>query len=165
MATTTKAASKPASKTTTRLDVPKTYKLFIGGAFPRSESGRTYEAEGQNVARASRKDARDAVQAARKAFGGWSTKTPYNRGQVVGSTQIEVVPQSVQHLVELAGRLRGLPRAFRSELDPLDRIAHYLRPLGMERLAGDDRRAERDDAREQHPAGDGRETVLHSDLR
>ena len=48
-----------------RLPVRKTYKLFIGGAFPRSESGRTYEAEGQNVARASRKDARDAVQARR----------------------------------------------------------------------------------------------------
>ena len=44
-----------------RLPVRKTYKLFIGGAFPRSESGRTYEAQGQNVARASRKDARDAV--------------------------------------------------------------------------------------------------------
>ena len=48
-----------------RLPVRKTYKLFIGGAFPRSESGRTFEAEGQNVARASRKDARDAVKAAR----------------------------------------------------------------------------------------------------
>ena len=47
-----------------RLPVRKTYKLYIGGAFPRSESGRTYEAEGQNVARASRKDARDAVRAA-----------------------------------------------------------------------------------------------------
>ena len=66
-----------------RLPVRKTYKLFVGGAFPRSESGRTYEAEGQNVARASRKDARDAVVAARKAFGGWSTQTAYNRGQVL----------------------------------------------------------------------------------
>ena len=47
-----------------RVAVRKTYKLYIGGAFPRSESGRTYEAEGQNVARASRKDARDAVKAA-----------------------------------------------------------------------------------------------------
>ena len=45
-----------------RLPVRKTYKLFIGGAFPRSESGRTYAAEGQNVARASRKDVRDAVR-------------------------------------------------------------------------------------------------------
>ena len=51
----------------TRLPVRKTYKLFIGGEFPRSESGRTYEAEGQNVASASRKDARDAVRAARAA--------------------------------------------------------------------------------------------------
>ena len=66
-----------------RLPVRKTYKLFIGGAFPRSESGRTYEAEGQNVARASRKDARDAVKAARSAFAGWSGATAYNRGQVL----------------------------------------------------------------------------------
>ena len=50
-----------------RLPVRKTYKLFVGGAFPRSESGRTYEAQGENIARASRKDARDAVVAARKA--------------------------------------------------------------------------------------------------
>jgi acyl-CoA reductase-like NAD-dependent aldehyde dehydrogenase len=66
-----------------RLPVKKTYKLFIGGAFPRSESGRTYEAEGQNVARGSRKDARDAVQAARKAQPGWAAATAYNRGQVL----------------------------------------------------------------------------------
>ena len=66
-----------------RLPVRKTYKLFVGGAFPRSESGRTYEAEGQNVARASRKDARDAVKVARGAFAGWSGMTAYNRGQVL----------------------------------------------------------------------------------
>jgi acyl-CoA reductase-like NAD-dependent aldehyde dehydrogenase len=66
-----------------RLAVRKTYKLFIGGAFPRSESGRTLELEGYNVARASRKDAREAVVAARKAFGGWSAATAYNRGQVL----------------------------------------------------------------------------------
>jgi acyl-CoA reductase-like NAD-dependent aldehyde dehydrogenase len=66
-----------------RLPVRKTYKLFVGGAFPRSESGRTYEAEGQNVARASRKDVRDAVRAARGAFPGWSAATAYNRGQVL----------------------------------------------------------------------------------
>ena len=66
-----------------RLAVKKTYKLFIGGGFPRSESGRTYEAEGQNVARGSRKDARDAVQAARKAQPGWAKATAYNRGQVL----------------------------------------------------------------------------------
>ncbi len=66
-----------------RLPVKKTYKLFIGGAFPRSESGRTYEAEGQNVARASRKDVRDAVRAARSAFPKWAGMTAYNRGQIL----------------------------------------------------------------------------------
>jgi acyl-CoA reductase-like NAD-dependent aldehyde dehydrogenase len=66
-----------------RLPVQKTYKLFIGGAFPRSESGRSYEAEGANVALASRKDVRDAVRAARSAFPRWSRLTAYNRGQVL----------------------------------------------------------------------------------
>ena len=72
-----------------RIDVRKTYKLYIGGAFPRSESGRSYEvtdAKGKfwaNASHASRKDARDAVKAARAAFGGWSGRTAYNRGQVV----------------------------------------------------------------------------------
>jgi acyl-CoA reductase-like NAD-dependent aldehyde dehydrogenase len=72
-----------------RVDVRKTYKLYLGGAFPRSESGRTYEVTDSkgafvaNVAKASRKDARDAVVAARKAFAGWSGRTPYNRGQVL----------------------------------------------------------------------------------
>ncbi len=73
----------------TRLDVKKTYKLYIGGEFPRSESGRSYvvnDAKGAflaNAAQASRKDARDAVRAARAAFGGWSGRTAYNRGQVI----------------------------------------------------------------------------------
>src|SRR5688572_29767841 len=68
---------------TERLPVRKTYKLFVGGAFPRSESGRTFEAEGHNVARASRKDVRDAVRAARAAFPAWSGMTAYNRGQIL----------------------------------------------------------------------------------
>jgi acyl-CoA reductase-like NAD-dependent aldehyde dehydrogenase len=66
-----------------RLPVRKTYKLYVGGAFPRSESGRTYEAQGQNVARASRKDVRDAVKAARGAWPKWAGMTAYNRGQVL----------------------------------------------------------------------------------
>jgi len=66
-----------------RLPVKKTYKLFIDGAFPRSESGRTYLAQGANVARASRKDARDAVRAARGAQPKWRAMTAYNRGQVL----------------------------------------------------------------------------------
>ena len=67
----------------TRLSVRKTYKLYVGGAFPRSESGRTYLVDGDNVALASRKDARDAVVAARKAQPKWAGATAYNRGQVL----------------------------------------------------------------------------------
>ena len=72
-----------------RIPVRKTYKLYVGGAFPRSESGRSYEvtdSKGRflaNAAMGSRKDARDAVVAARKAFHGWSAATAYNRGQVL----------------------------------------------------------------------------------
>lgn len=72
-----------------RVSVAKTYKLYLGGAFPRSESGRTYQVTDKrgrflaNAARASRKDVRDAVAAARTAFGGWSAATAYNRGQVL----------------------------------------------------------------------------------
>ncbi|MDQ4082371.1 MAG: aldehyde dehydrogenase family protein [Actinomycetota bacterium] len=66
-----------------RVPVKKTYKLYIGGAFPRSESGRSYEVEGANVARASRKDVRDAVRAARGGLEKWSAMTAYNRGQVL----------------------------------------------------------------------------------
>jgi hypothetical protein len=79
----------PAGGAPARLDVRKTYKLFIGGAFPRSESGRSYPATSPDgavlahVAQASRKDARDAVVAARKAVPGWSGATAYNRGQVL----------------------------------------------------------------------------------
>ncbi len=74
---------------TDRIDVRKTYKLYIGGAFPRSESGRTYLVsspkgdELANAARASRKDLRDAVRAARKAFEPWAGRTAMNRGQVL----------------------------------------------------------------------------------
>jgi acyl-CoA reductase-like NAD-dependent aldehyde dehydrogenase len=67
----------------TRLQVKKTYKLYIGGAFPRSESGRTIVVEGANIARASRKDLRDAVRIARQAGAGWANATAYNRGQVL----------------------------------------------------------------------------------
>jgi len=72
-----------------RLRVRKTYKLYIGGAFPRSESGRSYPVTARDgtvlahAAQASRKDVRDAVVAARKAFAGWSRATAYNRGQVL----------------------------------------------------------------------------------
>ena len=102
-----------------RLPVKKTYKLYIGGEFPRSESGRIYDAEGANVARASRKDLRDAVRAARSAFPKWASLTAYNRGQVVYriaemlesrrsefvelSTGAEEVDRSIDRLVWYAG--------------------------------------------------------------
>jgi len=79
----------PAAAETDRIEVRKTYKLYIGGAFPRSESGRSYvvaAADGSalaNANRASRKDLRDAVRAARKSFPGWADKTAMNRGQVL----------------------------------------------------------------------------------
>jgi acyl-CoA reductase-like NAD-dependent aldehyde dehydrogenase len=66
-----------------RLPVKKTYKLYIGGSFPRSESGRSYEVESANVALASKKDLRDAVRSAREAFPKWAGMTAYNRGQVL----------------------------------------------------------------------------------
>ncbi|HEX6421368.1 MAG TPA: aldehyde dehydrogenase family protein [Acidimicrobiales bacterium] len=90
-----------------RLAVRKTYKLFVGGAFPRSESGRTYEvraADGRflaNAALASRKDARDAVVAARKAFAGWSAATAYNRGQVLYRVAEVLEGRRAQFVAEL----------------------------------------------------------------
>ncbi|MEA2456432.1 MAG: hypothetical protein QOI45_2694 [Thermoleophilaceae bacterium] len=66
-----------------RLAVPKTYKLYIGGAFVRSESGRYDRHDDRNVPRASRKDVRDAVAAARSAAGPWAARTAYNRGQIL----------------------------------------------------------------------------------
>jgi acyl-CoA reductase-like NAD-dependent aldehyde dehydrogenase len=66
-----------------RLAVPKTYKLYVGGAFVRSESGRYDRHDERNVPRASRKDVREAVRAARAAAGPWAARTAYNRGQIL----------------------------------------------------------------------------------
>ena len=101
----------------TRLPVKKTYKLFIGGEFPRSESGRTYEAEGQNVARGSRKDARDAVRAARAAQPGWASATAYNRGQVLYRLA-EMVEARVPEFAELCSGREEVERT-------VDRIVWY----------------------------------------
>jgi acyl-CoA reductase-like NAD-dependent aldehyde dehydrogenase len=102
---------------TERLPVRKTYKLFIGGEFPRSESGRTYEAEGQNVARASRKDVRDAVRAARGAFPKWSGMTAYNRGQVLYRVA-EMIEARTAEFAELSTGRDEVERA-------VDRIVWY----------------------------------------
>jgi acyl-CoA reductase-like NAD-dependent aldehyde dehydrogenase len=103
-----------------RLAVAKTYKLYIGGAFPRSESGRVYEissTKGQfvaNAAQASRKDARDAVRAARAAQSGWAGKTAYNRGQVLYRIA-ELLEgrraQFVEEIVDLEGVSTAVARA------------------------------------------------------
>jgi acyl-CoA reductase-like NAD-dependent aldehyde dehydrogenase len=102
---------------TGRLPVKKTYKLFIGGGFPRSESGRTYDAEGQNVARASRKDVRDAVRAARAAQPGWAKATAYNRGQVLYRVA-EMVEARVAEFAELCTGRDEVERA-------IDRVVWY----------------------------------------
>ena len=91
-----------------RLDVRKTYKLYVGGKFPRSESGRSYEIRDTkggflaNAAMGSRKDARDAVQAARKAFPAWSGATAYNRGQVLYRVAELLEGRRVQFVDEVA---------------------------------------------------------------
>jgi acyl-CoA reductase-like NAD-dependent aldehyde dehydrogenase len=100
-----------------RLPVKKTYKLYIGGAFPRSESGRTYVAENQNVARASRKDLRDAVRAARAAFPKWAGMTAYNRGQVLYRLA-EMVEARAAEFAELSGGRAEVERA-------IDRVVWY----------------------------------------
>ena len=100
-----------------RLPVRKTYKLFIGGGFPRSESGRTYEAGGQNVARASRKDARDAVKAARAALPKWSGMTAYNRGQVLYRLA-EMVEARASEFAELCSGREEVERT-------IDRVVWY----------------------------------------
>ena len=95
-------------ESTGRLDVRKTYKLYIKGAFPRSESGRSYDvvaADGRwlaNAAWASRKDARDAVVAARDAVGGWRGATAYNRGQVLYRVAEMLEGRTAQFAAEVA---------------------------------------------------------------
>ncbi|REE96326.1 aldehyde dehydrogenase family protein [Thermomonospora umbrina] len=114
-----------------RLAVRKTYKLFIGGAFPRSESGRSYvvnDAKGDflaNASLASRKDARDAVVAARKAFGGWSGRTAYNRGQILYRVAEMLEGRRAQFVDEL--RAQGLAKgAASAEVDAaVDRWVWY----------------------------------------
>ena len=101
----------------TRVPVRKTYKLYLGGAFPRSESGRTYEAEGHNIARASRKDLRDAVRAARGAFGKWAGMTAYNRGQVLYRVA-EMMEARASELAELCDGREEVERS-------IDRVVWY----------------------------------------
>ncbi|MFI5981521.1 aldehyde dehydrogenase family protein [Streptomyces sp. NPDC051555] len=104
-----------------RLSVFKTYKLYVGGKFPRSESGRVYEVSAKtsgggkgkwlaNAPLSSRKDARDAVVAARKAFGGWSGATAYNRGQILYRVA-EMLEGRKDQFVREVGEAEGLSKS------------------------------------------------------
>ena len=115
-----------------RIDVRKTYKLYIAGAFPRSESGHSYEVSDStgrfvaNAALASRKDARDAVVAARKAFGGWSGRTAYNRAQIlyrIAEVMEDRRPQFVQAVVQSEGL--GSGKADKVVDQAIDRLVWY----------------------------------------
>ncbi|MFI5621649.1 aldehyde dehydrogenase family protein [Streptomyces sp. NPDC051567] len=108
--------STVSTASTARLSVFKTYKLYVGGKFPRSESGRVYEvsdSKGKWLANAplsSRKDARDAVVAARKAFGGWSGATAYNRGQILYRVA-EMLEGRREQFVREVGEAEGLSKS------------------------------------------------------
>ncbi len=115
-----------------RIDVRKTYKLYIGGQFPRSESGRSYivnDAKGRlmaNASQASRKDARDAVVAARAAFGGWSGRTAYNRAQVVYRIAEVLEGRREQFEAELRAAEGISPAKARAAVDAaIDRLVWY----------------------------------------
>jgi acyl-CoA reductase-like NAD-dependent aldehyde dehydrogenase len=117
---------------TDRLRVRKTYKLYLGGQFPRSESGRSYpvsSATGELVAhaaQASRKDVRDAVVAARKAFAGWSGATAYNRGQVLYRVAEMLDGRRDQFAAEVGEAEGASTRAARAQVDAaIDRWVYY----------------------------------------
>lgn len=117
--------------TSSRLPVQKTYKLYIGGAFPRTESGRFYKVKNgratciANMCRASRKDFRNAVVAARKAFPGWAKRSAYNRAQILYRVAEILETRRDQFITEL--KAQGLPIAeARTEVDQsIDRLVYY----------------------------------------
>src|SRR5690348_10622772 len=100
-------ATEHAEETASRLPVLKTYKVYIGGKFPRTESGRYYllkDAAGRpiaNICRCSRKDFRDSVVAARSAFGGWAKRSAYNRSQILYRIAEMLEGRAAQFIAEL----------------------------------------------------------------
>ena len=121
-----------ATKKQPRVDVKKTYKLFINGAFPRSESGRVFEVTAKNgdfianPALASRKDLRDAVTAARAAQSGWSKATAYNRGQILYRIAEMLEGRADQFQSEIALSSQVTPLKAKSQiLDAIDRWVWY----------------------------------------
>ncbi len=122
----------PGHAASARVAVRKTYKLYIGGAFPRSESGRSYPVSAPggellaHAALASRKDVRDAVRAARSALGGWSKATAYNRGQVLYRVAELLEGRRAQFTDEVAAAEGCTPARARDAVDAaIDRWVHY----------------------------------------
>jgi acyl-CoA reductase-like NAD-dependent aldehyde dehydrogenase len=117
---------------TARIEVKKTYKLFIGGKFPRSESGRYLPAQSasgahlDNYAHASRKDFRDAVMAARAAAGGWAKVTAYLRGQILYRAAEMLQNRSAELVAEIVRSTGASPAKARREVTlAIDRLVHY----------------------------------------
>lgn len=114
-----------------RLEVLKTYKLYIGGQFPRTESGRYYSpinAQGKklaNVCLASRKDLRDAIGAARTAFGGWSNRSAFNRGQILYRMAEMLEGRKNQFIDELMMEGASKAAAHKELTFTIDRLIHY----------------------------------------
>lgn len=114
-----------------RIEVLKTYKLYIGGQFPRTESGRYYLAKNSsgkalaNMCLSSRKDFRDAVVAARGAFGGWSARTAYNRSQILYRISEMLESRKSQFVEELIAQGSSEQNALKEVHDSIDRIVYY----------------------------------------
>ncbi len=114
-----------------RLNVLKTYKIYIGGAFPRTESGRYYELKNKknetiaNVCLSSRKDFRNAVVAARAAFGGWSGKSAFNRSQILYRIAEMLEGRKAQFIEELVLQGTTAKTAENEVLQSIDRLVHY----------------------------------------
>ena len=113
------------------MNILKTYKIYIGGAFPRTESGRYYpiaDSQGNtlaNVCLSSRKDVRNAVVAARKAFGGWSEKTAFNRGQILYRIAEMLDGRKGQFIDELILQGISKSKAEKEVQQSVDRLVYY----------------------------------------
>lgn len=113
------------------MKILKTYKIYIGGQFPRTESGRSYvvnDAHGNpiaNVCQSSKKDVRNAVQAARKAFGTWSERSAFNRGQILYRIAEMLEGRKAQFVEELTLQGQALESATKEVETCIDRIVYY----------------------------------------
>ncbi|HRH38770.1 MAG TPA: aldehyde dehydrogenase family protein [Flavobacteriales bacterium] len=128
---TSKTTASRASAKTERIPVMKTYKIFIGGKFPRTESGRYYQPKGAdgkplaNICRSSRKDVRDAVIAARSAVGGWAGRSAFNRGQILYRIGEMLEGRRAQFVHELVLHGSTAQQANEEVSAAIDRWIHY----------------------------------------